>query len=97
MAVMGIVLLGRFDATIIAVVGLAIGALFRGWIVNWAESLPKIINIGLGVYGIVLFFGDFLKLDAAIKLAIISLTTVLVFNLQFWSLSDLSVYKGESD
>jgi len=92
MALMGIFMFGRFDAAVIAVAGLALGALARREIAKRALLLPKAVRAGLFVYAIVLFLGGQLGIDPAVKLIVITLTTVVLFDLQFWALSDPGVY-----
>jgi hypothetical protein len=96
-AIIGIALFGRFEPLVIIFVGLIAGMLFRRQIANRTESLSALTNVGLFIYGVVLFFGDLLKIDGATKIAIIALTTVIVFNFQFWSLSDPDVYNPERE
>ena len=79
----------------IAFAGLVLGFLLRQQIVKGAEYYPHVITIGLFVYSIVLFLGDRLGIENNIKLAIIAATTVIVFDLQFWSLSDPSIANPE--
>ncbi len=92
MALMGIFMLGRLDAAVIAVAGLALGALARREIAKRALVLPKAVRAGLFVYAIVLFLGGQLGIDNAVKLLVITLTTVVLFDLQFWALSDPGVH-----
>lgn len=82
-------------AGLIAVVGLVLGFLFRRKIVDGAEHYPRFISAGLFVYPIVLFLGDRLGLGNSAKLAVITATTVVMFDLQFWSLSDPSVVNAK--
>lgn len=92
----GLLVMALFDffafsgirASLIAVVGLALGFLFRRKIANGAEHYARAISAGLFVYGIILFLGDRLGLGHSAKLAVITATTVVMFDLQFWSLSD---------
>ena len=88
MAVMGMVMFERPDDAVIAIVGIALGALARRQIANSIGWLPKATSTGLFVYGIVLFLGDKLGMDNSMKLYIITLATVVLFDAQFWSLSD---------
>ena len=92
MAVMGIVMLESFDAAAIAVVGLALGALARRPIAKRVELLPRVVHVGLFIYAVVLFLGGRFDMDNEVKLLIVTLTTVVLFNLQFWALSDPGVY-----
>lgn len=92
MAVMGIVMLESFDAAVTAVVGLALGALVRRPIVKRIELLPKVVHVGLLIYAVVLFLGGRFGMDDEIKLLIVTFTTVVLFDFQFWALSDPGVY-----
>lgn len=95
MAMFDYVALGSNRAALIAVVGLSAGSMLREKIAQGAEHYPRIITVGLFIYPIILFLGEQLGLDDSRKLAIITLTTVLIFDLQFWSLSDSSVVNVE--
>jgi hypothetical protein len=97
MAVLGIVVLGRFDAAVTAVVGLALGAIFHRPIAERVELLTKVVPVGLFIYAVVLFLGKQFGLDNGMKLLIITLTTVVIFDIQFWSLSDPGVYNPERE
>ncbi len=96
----GMTVLGFFSFSsilvgIIASAGLILGFLLRKQIAKGAEYYPHVITIGLFVYSIVLFLGDQLGIENNVKLAIIAATTVVVFDLQFWSLSDTSIVNLE--
>lgn len=82
-------------AGLIATVGLVLGFLVRREIARRVEYLPRIISVGLFVYPIILLLGDQLGFANGVKLAIITATTVIIFDLQFWSLSDSSVVNAE--
>ena len=97
MAVLGIVVLGRFDAAVTAVAGLALGAIFHRPIAERVELLTKVVPVGLFIYAVVLFLGKQFGLDNGMKLLIITLTTVVIFDIQFWSLSDPGVYNPERE
>ena len=84
-------------AGLIAVVGLALGLLFRRKIAAGVEYYPRALSAGLFVYSITLSLGDLFGLDNSVKLAVITATTVVIFGLQFWSLSDPSVRNVERD
>ena len=99
---LGMVLLDYFAfssvrAGIIAVVGLALGFLFRRKIAEGVEFYKRAFSVGLFVYSITLLLGDLLGLEKGMKLTVIVVTTVVIFNLQFWSLSDPSVINAERD
>jgi len=80
---------------VIAIAGLILGFLLSRQIAKGAEYYPHVITIGLFIYSIVLFLGDRLGIENNVKLAIIAATTVIVFDLQFWSLSDPSIVNPE--
>jgi hypothetical protein len=84
-------------AGIIAVVGLALGFLFRRKIAEGAEFYNRAFPVGLFVYSVTLLLGDLFGLENSVKLAVIAATTVVIFGLQFWSLSDPSVRNVERD
>jgi hypothetical protein len=92
MAVLGIVVLGRLDAAVTAVVGLILGAIFHRPIAERVGLLTKVVPVGLFIYTVVLFLGKQFGLDHGMKLFIITLTTVVIFDIQFWLLSDPGVY-----
>ena len=102
-ALVGVVLLGAIGlqspwAAIIAIVGLGIGWLLRKTIVEFGESLFWALPAALFVYGIVLFVGErVLGLSREAQLLIITVTTVITFNLQFWILSDPSFVRTEQE
>lgn len=79
----------------IAIVGLILGFLLRNQIADGAEYCSRAVTVGLFIYGIILFIGDRLGIENDTKLAIITATTVIVFNLQFWSLSDPTIINLE--
>jgi hypothetical protein len=84
-------------AGLIAGVGLVLGFILRRKIPDGVEYYTRVFPVVLFIYPIVLFLGDRLGLDDSVKLAIITLTTVVMFDLQFWSLSDTSVINTERD
>lgn len=92
MAVVGVVILGRLDAAVAAVSGLALGALLRRPIAARIELFSKVVPCGLFIYAVVIFIGSRFGLDDGIQLLIITITTVAIFDVQFWSLSDPHVY-----
>jgi hypothetical protein len=95
MTLMGFFFFASILAGLIAMVGVVLGFLFRQQIAQGVEHYPRAVFIGLFVYGIILFLGDRLGLEKDAKLAIITATTVIIFDLQFWSLSDPSVVNTE--
>jgi len=95
MAVLDFFAFSNIRAGLIAAVGLALGFPFSRKIAEGVEYYPRAMSAGLFVYSIVLLLGDLLGLDRGAKLAIITATTVVLFDLQFWSLSDASVVNAE--
>ena len=81
----------------ITIVGLAVGFLLREKIAEGVEHYPRLVSAGLFVYPFVLFFGERLGLGHNERLAIITGITVVLFGLQFWSLSDPSVVNAEGE
>lgn len=84
-------------SALIAIIGLLFGALLRAKIVEGFEYLDRLRSGTLLVYPIIMFFGKQLGLSTSALLAIITLVTVIVFNLQFWALSDISIINTERD
>jgi hypothetical protein len=82
-------------AGMITLVGLVLGFLLKKQIADKFEYYSRAITIGLYIYGIVLFLGDIIGIEKNVKLAIITATTVVIFDLQFWSLSDESIVNSE--
>ena len=82
----------------VAIVGLALGWVFRRIIVGSFKTLTWAIPAGMFAYGIVLFVGDRLfGLSGEMQLLIITITTIVMFNIQFWSLSDPTIVNTEND
>jgi hypothetical protein len=97
MSVMGVLLLHSWWPTLIVIIGLAAGFLLRRQIVATFEWTSWALPAALFIYGVLLFVGERMGLSRAAQLIIITLTTVVVFDLQFWSLSDPSIVKAEDD
>lgn len=92
----GMTLLGYFAfssilAGMITFTGLILGFLFRRQIAENVDHYSIVIPAGLFIYGVVGFLGDRFGIENNLKLAIITVTTVIIFDLHFWSLSDESV------
>jgi uncharacterized membrane-anchored protein len=99
-ALVGMAVLGGFAFSspwpaVVGVVGLALGLLLRRPIVRGVKYYSSAVPIGLIAYAIVLIVGDQLGLTPQIKLIIITATTVVIFDLWFWSLSDPSIVNTE--
>lgn len=84
-------------AMLISVSGLILGWLCRRQIVDAAEFVWWALPSALFVFGVLLFVGEKLGLSREGQLLVITLTTVVTFNLQFWSLSDPSIVKVDDD
>jgi hypothetical protein len=97
MSVMGAIWLASPWAAIIMIAGLALGWLFRRMIVDGAESLFRVVPAGVFIYGIVLTAGGWLGLSREAQLLIITTTSIVMFNLQFWALSDPSFVNLERE
>jgi hypothetical protein len=95
MTIFGYFALSSIIAGIITLVGLVLGFLLRKQIADGVEYYSRPITVGLFIYGIILFLGDMLGIENNVKLAIITATTVIIFDLQFWSLSDTTVVNLE--
>jgi hypothetical protein len=91
MAVAGLLAFSSGMAALVVAAGLLLGWLLRRWIAQGVEYYRFVVPAGLAVYGVALFLGDRLGLDGHGKLLVITVTTVIVFNLKFWSLSDPGV------
>ncbi|MEQ1764998.1 MAG: hypothetical protein ABL984_17860 [Pyrinomonadaceae bacterium] len=100
-ALVGIGVIAYFGAdslwpAVVAVVGLGLGWLLRKLIVDSFERLAAVLPVALFIYGVVLFAGEKLfGLSAAGQLLVIATVTVIVFEIQFWSLSDPSIINLE--
>jgi hypothetical protein len=84
-------------AVVIAILGLSLGWLFRQMIVEAVDYYDGILRNGLIAYSITLFLAGLLDVDRSTQLAVITATTVIIFDLQFWSLSDPSIVNAEDD
>lgn len=97
MSVAGYFLLGSPWAALIAVAGLVLGWLLRQKIVDNMETLFSLTPKFLFIYGIALIAGQFLGLSHEAQLLIINATTVAIFDIQFWPLSDPTIVNIEKD
>lgn len=82
-------------AGLIAIVGLFLGWLFRRKIPEGVDYYSSATPGGLALYSITLVLGGLLGIERSTELAIITATTVVIFDLQFWSLSDPSIINAE--
>ena len=98
MSLLGWFALGSLRPVGISLAGLLVGWLLRRLILEYGESLTWALPVGLTVFGIVAFIGEkVLGMSREAQLMVITLTTVAVFNIQFWWLSDprvINVKKG---
>jgi hypothetical protein len=98
MSLIGWFALGTLWPAGISIVGLLIGWLLRGAIVEHGESLTWALPVSLTIYGIVLTIGErLLGISRELQILIITMTTVAVFNIQFWWLSDPQVINVKHD
>ena len=99
-SVMGVVFFGSPWALGISAVGLLAGWLLRDKIVEHGQSLTWVLPAALTVYGIVMFFGErVLGISRELQFIIIAAVTVIVFDIQFWWLSDpdvINTKRGDS-
>jgi hypothetical protein len=83
-----------WPAAIVAI-GLPLGWLLRRQIVDHFELLSWALPAAVITYGIVMFVGErILGMPRELQLAVITTVTVVLFGIQFWSLSDPSIVKG---
>ena len=82
---------------VIAGVGLVVGFLLRRQIVDVFEWTAWALPAAGIIYGVLLFAGEQLGLSRAAQLMFITFTTVIVFNLQFWSLSDPAIVRTDDE
>ena len=98
MSVMGVVFFGSPLPAVASLVGLMAGWLLRGQVVEHGESLTWALPAALTAYGILLFFGEkVFGISRELQLLIITVVTVIVFDIQFWWLSDSGVINAERD
>ena len=97
LSVAGLVAFSSPWPAIAVATGWVLGFLFRKLIVRGFAYCSIVLRVGLIVYGIVIFVGDRIGLSLETKLLVITVTSVIVFNLQFWSVTDPSVGRFYSD
>jgi hypothetical protein len=84
-------------ATVVAIAGLGFGWVFRQLIVERIEWLAWALPIALTVSGIVFFVGEkVLDLDREAQLLLITGTIAAAFSIEYWALSDPTVFKIEN-
>jgi hypothetical protein len=84
-----------YRAGLIIVSGALLGFLFRGKIPEGIEYYQKLRRASLFIYALILALSKPLGFSYSAQVAIIALTTIIIFNLQFWSLSDSSIVNME--
>lgn len=83
---------------VIVIVGVLLGWLLRRQTVNHYEWFSWALPAALFIYGVVLFIGErVMGLSKLSQLVVITSVTVIVFNIQYWSLSDSSIVKIEDE
>lgn len=97
MSIAAVYFYNRVDILILAAAITIISCLIRRQIVAFAELLPAIFNAGLVSYGIALSLGGILDISNGWTLFIITITTAIMFNMQFWILSDTTIVNLEND
>ena len=95
MSVLGVFGFNSWWPTLIAVAGLVLGFVLKRQIVDTFEWTSWSLPIASVIYGVLLFIGERLGISREVQLMLITLTTVTVLDLQFWSLSDPSIVKIE--
>ena len=97
MSIFGVLGFESWWPMLTAVLGLVLGFLLKRQIVDAFEWTTWALPTALFIYGALLFVGERLGLSREWQLILITLTTVAVFGLQFWSLSDPSIVKLKDD
>jgi len=97
MSVLGAVMFRSPWPAVVTVVGLALGWILRRAIVGWFDTLTWAFPAALFVYSVVLFIGEQLGLSRESQLLITVLTTVIIFDLQFWWFSDPSIVRNDGE
>lgn len=96
MAAMGFWWLSSVWPAVIVVIGMGLGLLLRHWIVEQFELFAWALPAALIIYSIVIFVGERLVgISRESQLLIITAVTVIVFNIQFWSLSDPMIIRQD--
>lgn len=95
MSLLGVFAFGSWWPTIIAIIGIVLGFVLKRQIVDAFEWTTWALPIASVIYGVLLFVGERMGLSREVQLMLITLTTVVVLDLQFWSLSDPSIVKVE--
>ena len=97
MAIFGVFGFRNWWPLLIAIVGLVLGFVLRRQIVAAFEWTAWALPAALFIYSVLLFVGERLGISREVQLVLITLTTVITFGLQFWSLSDPSIVKVRAD
>ena len=97
MSLLGVLVFETWWPLATAVVGLVAGFFLRRKIVDIFEWTAWVLPAAGVVYGVLLFAGERIGISRAGQVIFITLATVIVFGLQFWSLSDPSIVRVEDD
>ena len=97
MPILGVLVFTSWWPMFIVAAGLVAGFIFRRKIVEVFEWTFWALPAALIAYSILLFVGERLGISREAQLIIITLTTVMVFDLQFWSLSDPTIVKLDDE
>ena len=80
---------------VLAIVLTGLGLKFRKSIMEWGTEYRQRSTLMLFSYGIILFAAKHFGLGHHIQLVVIGIATVLMFNLNFWSISEAVVVERE--
>jgi hypothetical protein len=97
MAILGALGFNSWWPSVIVVIGLVFGVLLRRQIVDIFEWTTWALPAAGFIFGVLLFVGERIGISREMQLSIITLTTIVVFDLQFWSLSDPSIVRSEDE
>jgi len=96
MSVMGYVVALSLACTYTAVCGLGLGLMFRRLLVPLRDYYSVILRVGLTIYGLALVLGKYAGMSTNTTLVVITATTAVVFNLNFWCFSEPNETKPET-
>ena len=96
MAILGYLGLDTLIPALIVVVGLLLGWIVRRQTVGYFEYLSWALPASLFAYGIVMFVGEkALGMSRELQLIVLTSVTVILFGIQFWTLSDPQIVNNE--
>lgn len=93
----GILVFGTFRELLVAIISVLIGFALRRQITDLMISTPRCIHGVLTVYFLVLIGCWITGQSLQTQLTVINLATAVVFNLQFWALSNPAIRKYEDE